>query len=66
MKHFEPKLWLGMTATPDKRDDNIAGKTFMNYSIIRLLMRYVYNRLWKINCYVHFIIWDYRLVHNRR
>ncbi|MCR4715972.1 MAG: DEAD/DEAH box helicase family protein, partial [Lachnospiraceae bacterium] len=26
MKHFEPKLWLGMTATPDKRDDNIAGR----------------------------------------
>ena len=26
MNHFEPKLWLGMTATPDKRDDNIAGR----------------------------------------
>jgi superfamily II DNA or RNA helicase len=26
MKHFTPKLWLGMTATPDKRDDNIAGR----------------------------------------
>ncbi len=26
MKHFTPKLWLGMTATPDKRDDNIEGK----------------------------------------
>ncbi len=26
MKHFEPKLWLGMTATPDKRDDNIEGR----------------------------------------
>jgi mutator protein MutT len=24
MKHFTPKLWLGMTATPDKRDDNVA------------------------------------------
>ncbi len=23
MKHFTPRLWLGMTATPDKRDDNI-------------------------------------------
>ena len=26
MKHFEPKLWLGMTATPDKRDDNMEGR----------------------------------------
>lgn len=25
-KHFTPKLWLGMTATPDKRDDNIEGR----------------------------------------
>jgi len=23
MEYFNPKLWLGMTATPDKRDDNI-------------------------------------------
>lgn len=26
MSYFKPKLWLGMTATPDKRDDNIEGK----------------------------------------
>lgn len=26
MKHFTPRLWLGMTATPDKRDDNIKGR----------------------------------------
>ncbi len=26
MNHFEPKLWLGMTATPDKRDDNVEGR----------------------------------------
>ena len=26
MKHFTPRLWLGMTATPDKRDDSIEGK----------------------------------------
>ena len=24
--YFMPKLWLGMTATPDKRDDNQEGK----------------------------------------
>ncbi len=24
--YFSPKLWLGMTATPDKRDDNIEGR----------------------------------------
>nr|WP_051527140.1 DEAD/DEAH box helicase [[Eubacterium] cellulosolvens] len=26
MHHFTPKLWLGMTATPDKRDDHIEGR----------------------------------------
>lgn len=26
MDYFKPKLWLGMTATPDKRDDNLEGK----------------------------------------
>lgn len=26
MKHFSPRLWLGMTATPDKRDDNVEGR----------------------------------------
>jgi superfamily II DNA or RNA helicase len=26
MHYFRPKLWLGMTATPDKRDDNIEGR----------------------------------------
>ncbi len=26
MHYFKPKLWLGMTATPDKRDDDIAGR----------------------------------------
>lgn len=26
MNYFEPKMWLGMTATPDKRDDNMEGR----------------------------------------
>ncbi|RDU24175.1 DUF3427 domain-containing protein [Anaerosacchariphilus polymeriproducens] len=26
MNYFKPRLWLGMTATPDKRDDTIDGK----------------------------------------
>lgn len=26
MKHFTPKLWLGMTATPDKKDDYVADR----------------------------------------
>lgn len=26
MQYFTPKLWLGMTATPDKRDDEVAGR----------------------------------------
>lgn len=25
MNYFKPKFWLGMTATPDKRNDNISG-----------------------------------------
>lgn len=36
MKHFSPKLWLGMTATPDKRDNNVAGRNvyeLFNYQI---------------------------------
>ncbi|RGF21954.1 DUF3427 domain-containing protein [Dorea sp. AM10-31] len=37
MKHFTPKLWLGMTATPDKRDDNIEGRNvyeIFNFQIV--------------------------------
>ncbi|WP_461815791.1 DUF3427 domain-containing protein [Faecalimonas sp.] len=26
MDYFKPKLWLGMTATPDRRDDNMDGR----------------------------------------
>ena len=26
MNYFTPQLWLGMTATPDKRDDNLEGR----------------------------------------
>ena len=36
MSYFEPKLFLGMTATPDKRDDNIEGRNIyelFNYQI---------------------------------
>ena len=36
MGHFTPKLWLGMTATPDKRDDNVEGRNvyeIFNYQI---------------------------------
>ncbi len=37
MKHFTPKLWLGMTATPDKRDDHVEGRNIyelFNYQIV--------------------------------
>lgn len=37
MNYFKPKLWLGMTATPDKRDDYIEGKNIyeiFNYQIV--------------------------------
>nr|MBP3597899.1 DEAD/DEAH box helicase [Eubacterium sp.] len=36
MSYFKPKLWLGMTATPDKRDDDIDGRNIyeiFNYQI---------------------------------
>ena len=36
MDYFTPSLWLGMTATPDKRDDNIEGRNIyeiFNYQI---------------------------------
>lgn len=36
MNYFTPKLWLGMTATPDKRDDNVEGRNIyeiFNYQI---------------------------------
>lgn len=36
MDHFTPRLWLGMTATPDKRDDNVEGRNvyeIFNYQI---------------------------------
>ena len=36
MSYFKPKLWLGMTATPDKRDDDVAGRNIyeiFNYQI---------------------------------
>ena len=36
MDHFTPKLWLGITATPDKRDDNVEGRNvyeIFNYQI---------------------------------
>lgn len=36
MNYFKPKLWLGMTATPDKRDDDVTGRNIyeiFNYQI---------------------------------
>lgn len=36
MDYFTPNLWLGMTATPDKRDDNVEGRNIyeiFNYQI---------------------------------
>lgn len=38
MKYFRPRLWLGMTATPDKRDDNIEGRN--TYEIFHYQIAY--------------------------
>ncbi len=37
MKYFEPKLWLGMTATPDKQNDDVGNNNIykiFNYEIV--------------------------------
>ena len=56
MNYFTPKLWLGMTATPDKRDDDIDGKTFTRFLIIRLHMRFVCSKAMEENmlCPFHY------------
>ncbi len=38
MKYFRPRLWLGMTATPDKRDDDMEGKNI--YEIFHYQIAY--------------------------
>lgn len=38
MNYFRPRLWLGMTATPDKRDDHISGKNI--YEIFHYQIAY--------------------------
>ena len=50
MDYFTPKLWLGMTATPDKRDDNLEGKIFVKFLTTRLHTRFVCRMPWKRTC----------------
>lgn len=38
MSYFKPRLWLGMTATPDKRDDNEEGRNI--YEIFHYQIAY--------------------------
>ena len=38
MSYFRPRLWLGMTATPDKRDDHIEGRNI--YEIFHYQIAY--------------------------
>ncbi len=38
MNYFKPRLWLGMTATPDKRDDEIEGRNI--YEIFHYQIAY--------------------------
>lgn len=38
MRFFRPKLWLGMTATPDKRDDEVNGRNI--YEIFHYQIAY--------------------------
>ncbi|MDO4468274.1 MAG: DEAD/DEAH box helicase [Bacillota bacterium] len=69
MNYFKPKLWLGMTATPDKRDDDIAGRNIyeiFNYQIayeIRLQQAMEENML----CPFHYFgISDVSMVNDKR
>ena len=53
MKHFTPKLWLGMTATPDKRDDNVEGRNvyeLFNYQIAYEIRLQQAMELYDSNC----------------
>lgn len=38
MSYFKPKLWLGMTATPDKQDDDVEGRNI--YEIFHYQIAY--------------------------
>ena len=55
MDHFTPKLWLGMTATPDKRDDNVEGRNvyeiFNNQIAYEMRLRQAMeeNLLWRLH-----------------
>lgn len=60
MNHFTPKLWLGMTATPDKRDDNMEGRNVYELLIIRLLMRFDYSKQWRKTSLSIPLFWNYR------
>lgn len=52
MAHFQPKMWLGMTATPERTDG------FDIYSLLgtTLHTKFACKRPWKKNCFVHFTI----------
>lgn len=56
MEYFKPKLFLGMTATPDKRDDGMLSGMYTNCSIIRSLTRSGCSRQCKRIYYARFII----------
>ena len=46
MDYFIPRLWLGMTATPDKRDDNLEGRNIYEISSDILQAMSVLSMLW--------------------
>lgn len=56
MEYFKPKLFLGMTATPDKRDDNIAGKNVYELFNHQIAHEIRLQKLWRIIFYVRFTI----------
>ena len=56
MDYFTPQFTLGMTATPDKRDDHIEGRNIYEILITTLHMKFDCKKQWKKIYYVHFII----------
>ena len=55
LDYFEPKLWLGMTATPDKRDDNLEGGNIYEIFNHQTHTRSVCRMRWRRICCVRSI-----------
>lgn len=60
LDYFEPKLWLGMTATPDKRDDNLEGRNIYEIFNHQIATRSACRMRWRRICCVRSTILESR------